>query len=555
MNDQHKTQSEYNDELRRRAEEELEKLDNSFQYLTELELKELIHELKVHQIELEMQNEELRRIQDELHRSRNEYFELYELAPVGYLTLDMKGRILRINLTACHFLEVERNRVMQRPFSRFIHPDDQDHFFLYLRKHSREQGQLTTGLRLLKSDGQQLQVKIASRIYGDNNDEIRMILSDFDERKWMVDDAGIVEEVLDNSWAANLGRWDWNYRTGEVIFNPLKVETLGYSYDEVPHTMQWFVSLLHPDDYERTMQTMRDHLQQKSAIYETEYRIRTRSGGYKWFYDRGRVVERDADGTPRVISGLVFDITGRKQAELNLRESEQELRDANDAKDRLFSIISHDLKNPFNALLGISRLLRSEHRELTEEDREDLIGDLADSAEKTWDLLENLLNWAALQTNRMRVNLEPLNLRDIAGTELELTAPAAADKNIKLTNDVPAELTAVSDKSLLSLVLRNLLGNAIKYTNKEGSVRVDGTKMPDGSAVIGVSDDGVGIPADKVESFFSLEQITSTPGTAKETGTGLGLLLCYDAVKQMGGTIKIESEEGKGTTFYIMLPE
>lgn len=126
----------------------------------------------------------------------------------------------------------------------------------------------------------------------------------------------ITEEKLEFSWAGNLGRWDWDYKTGEVAFNPLKVQTLGYEYSEVEPHVTWFTAQIHPDDYDPTMDNMKEHLMGKIPVYEVEYRMKTKSGSYKWFYDRGRVVEKDKEGKPLRLTGIVFDITERKEAEI-----------------------------------------------------------------------------------------------------------------------------------------------------------------------------------------------------------------------------------------------
>ncbi|MGM0432891.1 MAG: PAS domain-containing protein, partial [Spirochaetota bacterium] len=119
------------------------------------------------------------------------------------------------------------------------------------------------------------------------------------------------ETRLDFSWSGNLGHWYWNVQTNSVVFHPLKITTLGYSLDEVPEevTYQFFTERLHPEDYERVMQTMRDHLEGKIPVYEVEYRIKAKDGSWKWFYDRGKVTRRSEEGKPLFLAGIVFDVT------------------------------------------------------------------------------------------------------------------------------------------------------------------------------------------------------------------------------------------------------
>ncbi len=135
------------------------------------------------------------------------------------------------------------------------------------------------------------------------------------------------QDDLDYAWTGSLGRWYWDLETNKVIANPLKIITLGYELDEVPEDIDYrfFTDRLHPDDYEKTMQTMRDHLSGKTAVYEAEYRIRTKSGEYKWYYDRGRITKRSATGKPLFLAGIVFDITERKDIEAELEQKNRYL--------------------------------------------------------------------------------------------------------------------------------------------------------------------------------------------------------------------------------------
>jgi diguanylate cyclase (GGDEF)-like protein/PAS domain S-box-containing protein len=135
------------------------------------------------------------------------------------------------------------------------------------------------------------------------------------------------EATLDFSWSGNLGHWYWNVETDSVVFHPLKVTTLGYSTEKLPDqvSFQFFTDKLHPDDYEKTMQAMRDHLQGKSPVYEIEYRILAKDGSWKWFYDRGKVTQRGEDGRPIFLAGIVFDITKAKERERGLVEQNSAL--------------------------------------------------------------------------------------------------------------------------------------------------------------------------------------------------------------------------------------
>lgn len=150
------------------------------------------------------------------------------------------------------------------------------------------------------------------------------------------------QDELDYAWTGSLGRWYWDFESNTVVFNPLKVLALGYSTDEIPEKIgfQFFTEKLHPEDYDRTMQIMRDHLSGKTDVYETEYRIKTKSGDYKWYYDRGKVTKRDKSGKPLFIAGIVFDITDRKKLESELEKKNLYLAEISE-RDSLTGLYNH----------------------------------------------------------------------------------------------------------------------------------------------------------------------------------------------------------------------
>lgn len=150
------------------------------------------------------------------------------------------------------------------------------------------------------------------------------------------------ETMLDYAWTGNLGHWYWNIKTNEVTFNPLKITALGYEKSEIPEqvTYQFFTDKLHPEDYENTMNVMRDHLHGKASVYEVEYRIKAKDGKYKWYYDRGKITQYDNNGKPLLLAGIVFDITRSKESVLELEQKNKILAEQA-ATDGLTKINNH----------------------------------------------------------------------------------------------------------------------------------------------------------------------------------------------------------------------
>ena len=234
-----------------------------------------------------------------------------------------------------------------------------------------------------------------------------------------------------------------------------------------------------------------------------------------------------------------------------LEKQTEELGRLNNVKDRFFSIISHDLRNNLTTMKLYFDLMGN--KKYKPENTEELTRQIASSVENNIDLLENLLVWAAAQIKGMPLVFEPLNVVELVDKNIALAASLAHQKNINLVNLCNAEDIVFADSNTINLVLRNLIVNAIKFTNDGGEVSI-ASITDDGIAKISVIDNGIGIDKDKLAKLFTQHENPSTQGTANEKGTGLGLLLCYDFIKQNKGTIYAESEKGQGTVFTFELP-
>lgn len=247
------------------------------------------------------------------------------------------------------------------------------------------------------------------------------------------------------------------------------------------------------------------------------------------------------------------DVTRLEKIEQALRDNERKYESLNATKDKFFRIISHDLKNPFQQLLGLTDILQKDLPNLRKDELTRIIGMIHSSAETGNKLLENLLIWSNAQTDKIEFKPEPLRLNDLVNQVIRFTGNLADNKNINLEPSVPRDLIIHSDRNMLDLILRNLITNAIKFTRRNGNVKITAGRE-NGNIIISVKDNGVGIPKDKIDSLFKVEKVYSTMGTEKEKGTGLGLLLCKEFVEKNNGTITVDSEPGRGSEFKIIFP-
>ena len=247
------------------------------------------------------------------------------------------------------------------------------------------------------------------------------------------------------------------------------------------------------------------------------------------------------------------ELLARVKTHLELSRAKAELYTLNATKDKFFSIIAHDLRNPFTTLLGLTDILDTQFEEYDQEQVKKMISSLKASVKKTFTLVENLLTWSRLQRGMMESHPELLPLHEIAMTSMYIFQPRADYKQIALTNTVSQEIHVYADRMMVDTILRNLISNALKFTDAEGTVIVAARSVAD-MVEIAVSDTGIGISEDAISKLFRIDTKYSKPGTAGEEGTGLGLVLCKELVEKNGGHIGVESDGENGTTFYFTLP-
>jgi len=250
--------------------------------------------------------------------------------------------------------------------------------------------------------------------------------------------------------------------------------------------------------------------------------------------------------------GIMLDITDRKKAEDRLKRSEKKLRELNATKDKFFSIIAHDLKNPFNVIMGFSELLSTGYDHYSDDEKKKMIKNLHEASANTYKLLQNLLEWAKTQLGKITVKPEVFDLKIIADENFEVFNSVAKSKNIKIESDIPDRTLVKADKNMINTVVRNLISNAIKFTPEGGKIQIS-AKILNGHTEFCVADNGVGIKSEDIGKLFSISEQFRSVGTNNETGSGLGLILCKEFVEKNNGTIWVESEYRSGSKFRFVL--
>ena len=263
------------------------------------------------------------------------------------------------------------------------------------------------------------------------------------------------------------------------------------------------------------------------------------------------------------VKSFLQDIKIRKQnkellllnasLEEQVEERTEELRKANAAKDKFFSIIAHDLRSPFNALLGLSEAMLDNWNAIPDESKMEFVQDMNKASKSTYNLLQNLLEWSRSQTGKVVVEATVFSPLQVVSDNLEVLKQHADSKKISIKNEVDPGINCYADKNMISTVFRNLISNAIKFTNENGTITITSSSQNNHHEFC-IIDDGIGMDEETKNGLFNLSSKTQRFGTSHESGTGLGLHLCKEFVEKNKGQLSVSSKENEGSTFCFTLP-
>jgi PAS domain S-box-containing protein len=426
--------------LRHKAEELLKKkLPQTSFLVSETEILKLNHELEVHQIELEIQNEELARAKEQADVVAQKYSDLYNYAPSGYFTLSREGEIIELNPYGANILGKEIRQLRRSMFGFFVSAETRPVFNSFLRRVFKTKVEESCDVSLSADDNQPIYVYL-NGIANKNGEHCFVIVVD----------------ITDHKRAAEL-----------IIAN-------------------------------------------KELAFQNE-------------------------------------VNEIRAAELIINNKKlMQLVQLNEDKDLFISILAHDLINPFNSLLGLSQLLTENIRQYDLIEIETISNQIFKTSQNTYKLLEDILMWARTHSGKIPFKPQKLDLKEICKNILSILKHVADTKSITMECFAEDDITVFADIDMLKAVLRNLVSNAIKFTNTGGQINIYVEKN-NTDITIAVSDNGIGIESENLTKLFDISQIQTTTGTAEETGTGLGL-------EKHGGKIRVESEYGIGSVFKFSLP-
>lgn len=321
----------------------------------------------------------------------------------------------------------------------------------------------------------------------------------------------------------------------------------GYSRDEFIGTTTITLPLWeNPDDRIRMV-----HILKEQGVCENfELLFRRKNGQVVTGLLSARILK--LKGEPHLLS-VIRDISERKLAEEEIKLKNEQLKKLNVEKDKFFSIIAHDLRSPFGSFLSLTEMLTEQFHKLTLSRLQELILKLKNSAANLFQLLENLLEWSRMEQGSIPFRPVLSRLKPLIDDTISMMAESAQAKSIVIKTRIPAELIIFADQHFLLSVMRNLVSNAIKFTPRNGSIEVLAFKT-ERNVEIAIKDTGIGMSPELQENIFKIDARTSRKGTEGEQSSGLGLILCKSFIEKHNGSIWVESEEGRGTTFHFTLP-
>ena len=455
------------------------------------------------------------------------------------------GIILDANKSASKLLQLPHEKIVGMHQCK-LHPQNDSSSF---NKHKKELDKTDLTVphesKILSSDGSEIPVEIlASKIVYDGKHCIMGTFRDISLRKQAEQDLIESEEKFRNLLELAPEAFYHGDSEGNIIaVNEKAIELTKYTREEL--ISMPISKLFSPDTLNEN--PLRYDLLQLGETITRERKIITKT-------DNAVSVEMKSMMMPDGrLQCFMSDITERKKAEKNLLQLNDKLIKLNATKDKLFSIIAHDLRSPLNNVLGFSDLLIEKLQTSEIEKAKKYAAVINTSAKDNLNLVENLLTWAKTQIEEIKYTPENIELKLIVEESLKVLNTSASLKKIKLINSISDDIVTSADPDMLQTIMRNLVQNAIKFTDSGGMVEINAVSNPD-HIEISVTDNGVGITEENQKKLFGADLNFSMNGTENEGGTGLGLMLCMEFVQKHGGKIWVESQAGKGSKFLFTLP-
>ncbi len=374
-----------------------------------------------------------------------------------------------------------------------------------------------------------------------------------------IDRLQVIERELSSShertdralFGGDLAWWDWDYKTGKICFNENRSRMLGFGVDELPQTYTEITRMIHPDDFENTMTRLKRHISGAYPNYEAEFRLKTKTGEWRWFFDKGKVVETDILGNPIRLAGVLIDIHERKSIENELVLARDAAVAESNSKSNFLVSMSHDIYTPMAGVIGMAEILKQS--KLSQE-QEEYLNIIVKSATNLMSILNDIIEFSKLESGKLELHEKPFSIHQVIEEVTGSFVDKANEKGLEILSfqdpNIPVEVAG--DPVRLRQILKRFMDNALKFTDK-GEIKIEAHFISwDDETVkvrFSVSDTGIGITEAGMAKLFKSYAKVDSPESKKYSGGGLGLAIARRLIDRMNGHITVDSNPGAGTTF------
>jgi PAS domain S-box-containing protein len=481
-------------------------------------------------------------------------------------TIDVQGRIIFVTSSVEKLLGYQANELVGKRFLALLPPKSRKFVLSQLKRTSKifqfDDNQVID-FEIINKNSEVLIVEVSLKCVRNQSRQFmfysgiaRNVTQSRSDRQALIESEKRYKLLADN---INDVIWTTDLNLQTTYISPSVHRLEGYKPEErkalaiekvlTPQSYQFISTLMNRIlmDYAEGVKDFRN----ASELFDVEI---IRKDGSTFWAEVNASLMFDLEGNVVGISGITRDISDRKKIEDALKSSEKKLIELNATKDKFFSILAHDLKNPFNSILGFSNELVQSYERYSDDERKAFVSTIRSSAQGAYQLLGNLLEWSALQTGRLSIQPTNFPIHQLINEVLFEVSGQILSKAIIVENLTEAQLQVKADRNMVSTVLRNFISNSIKFSNNQGSITIKSSTT--GNIVtISVKDTGIGIQAETLNNLFKIQEKATTLGTAGEKGTGLGLILCKEFIENNNGKLWIQSKWQEGTTVFFTLPK
>ncbi len=478
----------------------------------------------------------------------------FDLAIDLFLVTDEKGNILKFSPAWERLLGYTPGEITGKQFMDFVHPDDRERTLETLGMVFNVGGVEGFTNKYISKSGKTVHLEWRALlednlVYAVGRDVTNWVESESELKKSRETYQFITENMSDVIWIMDPLTMQFTY------LSPSVKRLRGFTVEEVMN--QSIEEVVTPESAVIIAQSLQEGMQgyfTKGEFYEKTVRVEqpVKGGGTVWTEVVSRLL-KDTEGNLRIL-GVTRNITENLKMENELKQKNTELQLANNTRNKLLSVISHDLRSPFHPILNMSDILLTDLEILTPKEIKQFSEDIHNSAVKVVNLLENLLKWTRVQAGALQFNPVTVDMQSLIKETLSSIKQNLRAKDISVNTVLAPGTTIEGDASMLQSIIQNLLTNAVKFSHPGSSIDVSLTSGAD-HVVLTVTDYGVGMTEEQKTRLFVDHEIASTPGTSNEKGSGLGLNLCIEFVAKHNGTIDVESQPGTGTKFIVKLPK